>query len=270
MSLFFRHCLWVIFLIISLNSCEWNPHYRVKTQIIQLKSTDEIVLINRPLVRPLIYTHISGLEKLPTHEAKAKFISAILPSILVARFDIHQNEKQLKRLRRKIQWEKADSIFYDKVRKQYRAKNINDLLVRMRTPPVSIVLAQAAIESGWGQSRIFTKANNVFGVWSFNSHEPRIAALVKRGNKRVYLKSYATMSQSVTNYFEIIGRAKSFEKLREMLAITNDPMVIVPYFKNYSERRTAYTRQLKLMIQKNNLTLYDQYSIDPACIIAVK
>lgn len=267
MRLLLRQCLLGFFLVIALNSCNWNPHYEVKTQTVQLKSTDQIVLISKPLVKPLLYTHVSGLEKLPLAEAKIKFISAVLPSVLISKFEIEQNAKRIGKLHNKIRWTKADSLFYNKIKSRYRARDMNDLLVRMKTPPVSIVLAQAAVESGWGKSRIFIKANNVFGVWSFNEDEPRIAALVKRGNKKVYLRSYATMSQSVTNYFEIIGRARSFSKLREALATTDDPMLIVPYLKNYSERSIAYTKQLESLMVNSNLIQYDRFVIDPGYIV---
>jgi Bax protein len=268
MRLFFRcDFLSGIILVFCLSNCEWSPQYQVKKEIVHLKSTDQIVLINKPIVNPIVYTHISGFEKLPADEAKEKFISVVLPAVLLIRFEIEQNRKRVDKLGRKIQWSTTDSLFYHKLRLQYRAKDLRDLFLRMKPLPVSIVLAQAAIESGWGKSRIFVKANNVFGVWSFNAHEPRIAALVKRGNKRIYLKMFTNISYSVANYFQILGRSKSFEQLRSELATTNDPMVIVPYLKNYSERRTAYTRQLKSLIEKNNLTKYDHYILDPASIV---
>ncbi|HZX74768.1 MAG TPA: glucosaminidase domain-containing protein [Cyclobacteriaceae bacterium] len=263
-------CLLGLCLLAGLISCERNPLYHVKTETVRVDSLDQIVSITKPIVRPIAYTHISGFEKLPVDEAKAKFISAVLPSILIARYDIVQNQKRIERLRDKINWNEEDSAFYARNKFHYRAKDIDDLMVRMKMLPVSIVLAQAAVESGWGKSRIFTKANNVFGVWSFNKHEPRIAALVKRGNRRIYLRSYRNLSQSITHYFEIIGRAKSFGKLREVLAETDDPLLIVSHLKNYSERRAAYTRQLESVMSKNNLLKYDRYILDPAYLTALE
>ena len=62
--------------------------------------------------------------------------------------------------------------------------------MRLKTHPTSIVLAQAAIESGWGSSRFYKEANNVFGVWSYSENEPRIKAMEDREGKSVYVKKY--------------------------------------------------------------------------------
>ena len=256
----------VVIFVISLNGCEWNPHYQIRIETVRLESPHQIVPITKPVVAPVLYKHIAGFDVLPVEEAKEKFIAVMLPSILIARYEIEQNRKRIAKLSDKIRWTNDDSLFYFKTKSHYRAKDMSDLIIKMKPLPNSIVLAQAAIESGWGKSRIFKKANNVFGVWSFNKHEPRIAALVKRGNKRIYLRLYTDISHSVTHYFEIIGRAKSFEKLRNELSRTNDPLVLVPYLKNYSERRTAYTSQLASVIVKNGLLKYDDYILDPTRI----
>jgi len=61
-----------------------------------------------------------------------------------------------------------DLVFLDKMYKKFKTDNNRELLIRMKTHPVSIVLAQAAIESAWGESRFFKKGNNIFGMWSYN------------------------------------------------------------------------------------------------------
>jgi Bax protein len=248
-------------------SCDSDRTFRIKTETIQVTSADDIVRLKKPLVKPVLYTHVPAFGKLPSRELKSRFISTVLPAVLIARYEIAQVRKKIARLRDRRNWTNHDSLFYREYEKRFDARDIDDLLVRMNTLPASIVLAQAAMESGWGRSRIFRKGNNAFGVWSFNKNEPRMAALVKRGNRTVYLRTYADLSRSVFNYFEIMGKAKSFEKLREVRATTDDPMLIVPHLKNYSERRTVYTKQLTALILKNNLTVYDRFVIDPAFIV---
>ena len=235
--------------------------------MLQVKSLDDIIPLNDSLVKPILYTHVSGFDKLPVAKAKLKFISTILPSILVAKYEIGQDQKKTKRLRVKKIWSKADSSWFDEMKIRFKAKDTDDLIMRMETLPASIVLAQAAMESGWGKSRIFLRANNLFGIWSYNKNEPRIAALIKRNNTRIYLKSYADISRSIINYFEVIGKARAYRNLREARQQTNDPMMLLPHLKNYSERKTKYTKQLRTLILKNDLTRYDHYQIDPVYLI---
>jgi Bax protein len=128
------------------------------------------------------------------------------------------------------------------------------------------VLAQAAVESGWGQSRFFLEGSNLFGVWSFDEHEPRIAATKTRGNKYIYLRSYKDMSESIVHYFEILGRAKPYKPLRTARLKTDNPFILLRHLTKYSERGAAYTRQLRKIIKINNLTKFDHYEIDPQYI----
>jgi Bax protein len=75
------------------------------------------------------------------------------------------------------------------------------------------------------------------------------------------------MSASVVHYFEILSHARPYNNLRRARLETTDPFKLLPHLKNFSERRTAYTDQLKKIILRNNLTRYDQYQIDPAYIV---
>jgi Bax protein len=135
-----------------------------------------------------------------------------------------------------------------------------------------LVLAQATIESGWGQSRFFLEGSNLFGVWSFNKDEPRIEAQKTRNEKKVYLRAYEDMSGSIEHYFEILGKSKSYESLRTAINTDSiqDPFKLLPHFLHFSEKRNAYISQLQKMITANNLTKYDQHQIDPKFIKPIR
>lgn len=77
------------------------------------------------------------------------------------------------------------------------------------------MLAQAAIESGWGSSRFFREANNVFGIWSYNADESRIKAAESRGDDVIYLRSYPDLSGAIQDYFVSLGRAKPYSAFRK-------------------------------------------------------
>src|SRR5690606_23862409 len=138
-------------------------------------------------------------DQLPYYQAKAKFISAILPSILVAKHQVLNTRMKIENLRQKSIWTQSDTIYYKEVRRRYKARDIDDLVNRLVTLPNSVVLAQAAIESGWGESRFFIQASNLFGIWSYDENESRIAAGKTRSDKTIYLRSYDDMSGSISD-----------------------------------------------------------------------
>lgn len=258
--MFWILCSVMAFLMLS--GCDGSRMYSVKTETIYVDSLEQIVPLRDSLVKPILYKNISGLERLRLHETKQKFIAAILPSILVAKHKIHNEKNKIHQLTKKQLWDKLDSIFYDEMKKTYNAKNIEDLLSRLGTLPNSIILAQAAVETGWGESRFFVQASNLFGIWSFDDTESRIAA-GNRKEKTIFLRSYDDMSGSISDYFEVLGRHRAYKTLRKARLKTADPYKLLNHLKNYSERRQWYTRQLKKVIRQNNLTKYDRYRIDP-------
>ena len=251
----------------AVSGCENRKTFRLQTNSVRVDSLEQIILVKDTLVKPVLYTNVSGLQYLPVPQAKAKFISAVLPSVLVARYEVEEGKRKVLLLKEKHRWKNTDSTFYLGLKARYKAKDINDLIARMGTLPNSIVLAQAAVESGWGQSRFFLEGSNLFGVWSFNKFEPRMAAAKTRSKKKIYLRSYPDMSESIVHYFEILGKARPYHDLRMARLETSDPYKLLPHLKNFSERRTAYVNQLRRVIELNQLTRYDQYQIDPEFII---
>lgn len=247
--------------------CKKEKTYSVKTETVVVKSLSQIVPVSDILVKPVMYTNISGLENLPVPEAKAKFISAVLPALLVAKHGIDMDQLRMRELSTEDDWSDRDSIRYLDLKRRYKAADLADLLERMGTLPNCIVLAQAAVESGWGQSRFFRQGNNLFGIWSYNTNEPRIPAGKTRQNKTIYIRTYENMSASIIHYFEILGSAPAYNDLRKARLEKSDPFELLPHLKNFSERRTSYTNQLKAVILQNELTQYDKFTLDPQYLI---
>jgi len=229
----------------------------------RITSLGHILPVTDRYVRPVLYTHVGGLATLPREEAKEKFISAVLPAVLIARHELETLRSQLLTLKRSRTWNHADSVLYARASLRFKAKSIDALIAKVGTMPNSVVLAQAAVESGWGQSRIFLEGNNLFGIWSFDPKEPRLAAGSTRGKRVIWLRAYEDIAESIVSYVEILSTSHAFQKLREARAHTSDPYDLLPYLRNFSERRGAYTRQLKYMIRQNDLTRFDHYELDP-------
>lgn len=236
----------------------------VRKLLTEVSHPGQIAPITDAYVRPVLYNNIRGLSELPADKAKQTFINAVLPAVLVAKHDINMLRLRLQRLRNGRMWTHSDSVVFSDAQRRFgSARTVDELLRRVGTLPNSIVLAQAAVESGWGQSRIFLEGNNLFGIWSFDPNEPRIAAGQARGSKTIWLRTYPDMSESIVGYFEVLSRSNAFRSLRQARIDTTDPLSLLPHLRNFSERRGAYTRQLRTMIEQNDLTRFDDYVLDP-------
>ena len=143
-------------------------------------------------------------------------------------------------------------------RLKYGVESNQKLLVAIKPHPRSITIAQAAIESAWGTSRIFTEANNIFGIRPFSKDEPRIAASKKRGDKTIWLRKYVSIRESISDYYLVLGRASAYQEFRNLKMETTDPHQLVTGLSGYSERKTGYVRELSLIIRYNNFHELDR------------
>lgn len=239
----------------------------LETEIMLVESEADIMPISSGLVKPILYSQVRILEELPPFEEKSRFIDIILPAILVARHEIKQDLERLTNLSNALEWSESDSLFLKALSTNYRTDNLDLLKQRLVTHPNSIVLAQAAVESGWGRSRFFREANNLFGVWSFDANESRIRAGISRDDYQVYLRKYNDISESIKDYYKTIGRHRSYRDFVKKRVTSQDVKVLVPLLKAYSERGDAYTKQLLSMIRFNEFEQYDNYTIDPTYFV---
>jgi Bax protein len=130
--------------------------------------------------------------------------------------------------------------------------------------PVSIVLAQAAIESGWGSSRFFVKGNNIFGAWTWDKKAKKIPA---SKNKKVFLRKFNNILESVEDYYYSLNVSWAYKKFRLVRLKTSDPLLLSKHLDKYSILRKRYVEKIKTVIKENNLQQYDNCKINPDYII---
>jgi Bax protein len=233
---------------------------------VEVSDAADIVAIADSVVTPIAYTSIGVLNDLGMEERKLKFIDALLPSIMIVRHTLQHELSRVCELERQLQEEgllsTGDSLFLRAKMEVFSADNIPELKRKLRPHPTSIALAQAALESGWGTSRIFREANNIFGIWSFNSEEKRIRTASARNGQAVYVRSYDTILESVEDYFRVLGRGSAYDDFRNRRSQTDNVFDLIWYLKKYSEKRTQYVVMLRNVIVANNLTRYDHYILD--------
>jgi uncharacterized FlgJ-related protein len=83
------------------------------------------------------------------------------------------------------------------------------------TPVIyEILLAQAALESGWGNSRFSLEGKNLFGIRTYDLREPHM--LPSNNPKKWGVRVYMHECDSVQHYIDILNNGSAYEKYREL------------------------------------------------------
>lgn len=144
---------------------------------------------------------------------------------------------------------------------------IEALLLRVDIIPVSLALAQAAVESGWGTSRFARDANNLFGEWCYQSGcgmVPRRRA----SNRSHEVEVFDSPTESVRSYLRNINTHHAyteFRRIRKMQRDSGKPLSglkLADGLVNYSERGEEYVAEIKQMIIANELEVHHANSDD--------
>jgi len=199
------------------------------------------------------------VKKSPPHhisvqEKKKRFIQLLLPTITEVHGELMQRyERIAKDIKNKTNLDEVRLL-----KKKYKATSDADLLARLKPHPISITLAQAAMESAWGRSRFFKEANNVFGMWSSNAKQKRIAAGEKRGGTRtIWLRKFDTVQDAIRAYYEMMATGKAYSEFRKLRLLYDDPYKITVGLDKYSEMGPQYIKVLNQVIKYNHFTKYD-------------
>ncbi|MFV8836456.1 glucosaminidase domain-containing protein [Aquisalimonas sp.] len=133
-----------------------------------------------------------------------------------------------------------------------------ELLRRVDVVPTDMALAQAANESGWGQSRFTREANNLFGVWTW--HENRgIVPERRAAGATHFVRVFPNLRASVRNYLYTINVGDAYSGLRDVREQARadggglSGMRLATGLERYSERGAAYVEEIQSMIRTNDL-----------------
>ncbi|WP_457569987.1 glucosaminidase domain-containing protein [Desulfurobacterium sp.] len=204
----------------------------------------------------------ANLLKLSPSKRKKAFIAMIVPAVLKANCIISKEREILIKIKEKIDrgepLTEKEKKFLTRMEKKYRTKNLDELLIRVNTLPPSLIIAQAAIESGWGTSRFFVEGNNIFGIWTFDNKTEAIQAK----NSTARLRKYTSLLSSIEDYYYNINTGWAYRDLRIARLKERDALKLAKYLRNYSILRDEYVRRLQRVIKKNNLQQFDNCIYD--------
>ena len=204
-----------------------------------------------------------------TKDKKSLFIRSLLPLIISENNKIIEANKRIKKIDNNTfeYIARDDALWLKKQFIKYKVKShhIDDLIAKVDIIPVSIALAQAAIESGWGTSRFVSEGNALFGQWSWFKDSGIIPK--KRDSDETYeIKSFENLRQSVAAYMKNLNSHNNyseFRAIRNNYRINNskiNSIKLIKYLSSYAEN-TEYSKILEKIIKKNDLQEFDQVEI---------
>ena len=227
---------------------------------------------NNKIVKPvkidLLPKEIKQIEN--TKKRKNLFIQIVLPLILEENTRIRVERKKLFAVLNKNNNSESEIKWLKNKFKQYGVVNrdLTTLKIRMDEIPVSLAIAQAAKETGWGTSRFALEGNALFGQWTFSGEgiKPKGADI---GDTHKVMK-FKVLQASVRAYQRNLNTHSSYREFRKMRAIQRDnqgnlnSLELVNYLDKYAETGLEYTKILKKIIEQNNLTDFDDAELLPS------
>ena len=235
----------------------------------KLKDVRETKLV-KPVALTLLPEEIKMIEN--TKERKEFFIQIILPLILQENNNIKLDRKRLFSIINKSNNSNLEKKWLEKKYKQYGvvSKDLSVLKIRMDEVPVSLAIAQAAKETGWGTSRFAQEGNALFGQWTWSGEglKPKEAD-VSKGHK---VMKFNVLQASVRAYQRNLNTHKSYQNFRLARAELRDrgkpldSIILSKFLKNYAETGEKYVDVLQKIINQNNLKDFDDSKLLPSSI----
>ncbi len=217
----------------------------------------------------------SSIDRLPkqivniknVEERKKLFIQIVLPLIVEENIKIRLDRKKLFAILNKNNNSTLEKKWLDNKFKRYDVKdnNLSDLKIRMDEIPVSLAIAQAANETGWGTSRFALDGNALFGQWTYNGEGIRPAGA--DSNTKHKVMKFKVLQASVRAYFGNLNTHSSYREFRKFRATARgnneklNSLILADYLAAYAATGTKYPKILKQIIKQNSLTEFDDVHI---------
>ena len=207
-----------------------------------------------------------------TKKRKDFFIQIVLPLILQENNNIRLDRKRLFSIINKSNNTELEKKWLKKKYKQYGipSRDLSTLKIRMDEVPVSLALAQAAKETGWGTSRFAQEGNALFGQWTWSGEglKPKEAD-ESQGHK---VMKFNVLQASVRAYQRNLNTHKTYKEFRLARAQLRDagkPLdstFLSKYLDEYAETGQQYVKIIQKIIEQNDLKDFDNAKLLPSSL----
>ena len=233
-------------------------------------------LINKETELKIVNQNINDINLDFLSQSKKDFVKTLLPLISYQNQNILLERSKLEELRASLidhnTLSNTDLKFLNKISQKYRIKTadkhkydlVNELLNRVDIIPNSIVLAQAANESGWGSSRFAREFNALFGEYTYNHSDGAVPLLREEGEKHL-VKTFTSVDKSVQSYFNNLNSHYAYEDFREVREMMREKnnfsniKLLVEELDSYAAD-INYITTINAIIDANKLDQFDVFS----------
>ena len=235
----------------------------------KLKDVREKKLV-KPVALTLLPAEIKMIEN--TKKRKEFFIQIILPLILKENNNIRVDRKRLFNIINKSNNTELEKKWLSQKYKQYGipSKDLSILKIRMDEIPVSLAIAQAAKETGWGTSRFALEGNALFGQWTWSGEGLKPKESEKNEGHKVM--KFNVLQASVRAYQRNLNTHSSYQEFRFARAKLRDQgkeldsLILSEFLNEYAETGEKYVEVLQQIIEQNNLKDFDDAKLLPSSI----
>ena len=247
-----------------------RPH--LLRRLLGIETPAELVTRHKPPVLQLTPPDFTALQG---SARKAAFVQFLKPLIERANAEVGTVRARILSLHHKRdRLDETDIAWLRQQARNYGLKHFDPaqeqdwrmLLRRVDTVPISLALAQAANESGWGTSRFARNGNNYFGIWCYRPGCGITPARAQKGKGYYAVKRFSNAYESVRAYIHLLNTGRAFRLLRHRRAALRNAgkpvtgMALAPTLHHYSQRGAAYARELAAMIRHNKWNRFDTSS----------
>ena len=224
----------------------------------------------KPVALTLLPEEIKKIEN--SNKRKNLFIQIVLPLIIKENNFIKLDRKKLFSILNKSKNSRSEKNWLSSKFKQYGVinKDVSTLKIRMDEIPISMTIAQAAKETGWGTSRFAQEGNALFGQWTWSGEGIKPAGA--DANTKHKVMKFKVLQASVKAYQRNLNTHstyKDFRSARAELRNENkklDSIVLTEHLDKYAETGKEYVRILQQIIRQNNLEDFDDAKLLPLSI----
>jgi Bax protein len=267
----------VLFDIFSLNDLEADTVRLSASTINQLfKDTDYNLkdVREKKLVKPIALTLLPEEIKMIENTKKRKdfFIQIVLPLIIKENNNIRLDRNALFNIINKSNNTEAEKNWIEKKYKQYgvNSRDLSTLKIRMDEIPVSLAIAQAAKETGWGTSRFAQEGNALFGQWTWSGDglKPKNAEKGK-GHKVMRFNVLQASVRAYQRNLNTHSTYKDFRRARAQFRDLDKPLDSIElskYLNKYAETGNLYVEVLQKIILQNKLKDFDDAKLLPSSV----
>ena len=200
---------------------------------------------------------------------KKVFISILLPIALKGNELVLQERKlmkgaflsnniyQIENLAKKYKVKNFRKINFSNLTTLDLSRIKEELLTKINKIPISMILAQSIIESGWGSSRFAQEGNALFGEWTWNTK----VGIKPKGNMdaNFAVKNFKNLLESLNSYILNLNSHPAYYEMRKYRSLKYKTGELITgyntanFLNRYAEIGFDYVKKIESMIKSNGL-----------------